>query len=159
MKEKKHALYLSKYLRKQDRSEALIGCRLWAAFGASKGTKVADLELQSKCADAWRFAKAMIHGWSEIGFGDKTTFVESLMGGSSFEECFESIGYTQFTEPSWALQFLDEHSKESRRQRARRKFEEDAAKETGNPAVHAAKKESDIRKFLAKIEREKTHPF
>jgi hypothetical protein len=63
------------------------------------------------------------------------------------------------TEPSWALQFLDEHSRESSRHRARRKFEEDAAKETGNPAVYAAKKASDMRKFLAKIERQKTHPF
>ena len=120
---------------------------------------MADLGIQSKQADAWRYAKAMIGGWCNIGFGDKIMFVESLMGGSSFEECFERIGYKQLTEPSWALQFLDEHIRESRRHRALRKFEEDAAKETGNPTVYAAKKAADICKFLARIEREKTHPF
>jgi hypothetical protein len=159
VKERKHALYLSKYLRKQDRTEALIGCRLWAAFGHEKGARVADIEVHSKTADAWRYAKSMIQGWCNIGFGDKTVFVEALMGGSSLEECFESIGFKRLTEPSWALQFLDEHSRESRAHRARRKFEEDAAKETGNPAVYAAKKAADMRKFLAKIEREKTHSF
>ena len=39
VKERKHALYLSKYLRKQDRTEALIGCRLWAEFGHEKGAR------------------------------------------------------------------------------------------------------------------------
>ncbi|HEX4139655.1 MAG TPA: hypothetical protein VHY09_04860 [Candidatus Methylacidiphilales bacterium] len=42
------ALYMGKYLSKEDRAPCLKGWRLWAAFGAWESTKVKDVKLDSE---------------------------------------------------------------------------------------------------------------
>ncbi len=42
------ALYMGKYLTKEDRAPCLKGWRLWAAFGAWESTKVKDVKFESE---------------------------------------------------------------------------------------------------------------
>jgi hypothetical protein len=112
IKEKKRAFYLSKYLQKQERIEALTSCRLWATFGRLKGSKVKDFEMRGERADVWRYLKTMVGGWENVGFGDKTAIVEEVLGGAQLEVAFEAVGWLRLTEPSWALQYLDETGRE-----------------------------------------------
>jgi hypothetical protein len=114
IKEKKHALYLSKYLQKQERDEALASCRLWAVFGNLKGSKVKDIGAQGERADVWRYLKVVVHGWKNVGFGDKAAIAEEVLGGAQLEEAFEAVGWQRLTEPSWALQYLDQTGREKK---------------------------------------------
>ncbi len=42
------ALYMGKYLSKEDRAPCLKGWRLWAAFGPWESTKVKDVQFESE---------------------------------------------------------------------------------------------------------------
>jgi hypothetical protein len=161
IKESKHALYLSKYLHKQDRVEALAGCRLWAAFGRVKGSKVKDIEVHSKGADVWQYLKTMVRGWENVAFGDKTAMVEEVLGGAQLEDVFEAIGWQRLTEPNWALQYLDQTGRERTWWRAHNKRLLRQEIDGCDPDLEDERLENRklLRQMVDQAEHERTNPF
>ena len=161
IKEKKHALYLSKYLQKQDRDEALVSCRLWAAFGNLNGYKEKDIEVGSKRADVWRYMKAVVRGWEKVGFGDKVAIVEEVLGGAQLEEAFEASGWQKVTEPSWALQYLDQTGREKKWWREHKKRLLQQEIDGCDPDLKEEREENRkaLQQMVDQAEHEKTYPF
>lgn len=68
------AKYLAKYLSKK-RVSGLKGWRLWQCFGGFKGTKVANLIVDSLRARCWRYAADNWEGFYKLSFGEKDFWI------------------------------------------------------------------------------------